>query len=123
MKIGDKLYRYRFDLASGRKSMDIFEVAGINIRGGWESLKCSSVKDGKIVKHGIYFCRKEFGKVKTKGSSKYVLLDHEGEEEALAIVYDYVSEMVASLQEKFDRLLSWKGTLEEWKEEDNGGES
>ena len=66
---------------------------------------------------GMYFTRREFGAVKTRGTSKYVLLDHDNEAEALALVMDFVEKRRVQLEEHLNRTMAWLDILHEWTKE------
>ena len=87
--MGDKFYRFKFD-NSGFVVVDVFEVVKLGFRGDSVKVECPEDKNRKYLQGVYFFPGNELGKVKTNGSSKYVLLKDDNVNEAATIVADYV---------------------------------
>lgn len=103
-KIGDRFYRFEVNLAEETSRMDIFEVTDTAFGGRSVTVTCVDDKYRKYMQ-GVYFHPgNELGRLKTNGSSKYVLMEDDDPKGALETVCLYLHEKKEQAWAKYEEL-------------------
>ena len=116
MQVGDKLYRYRFDFASGDISMHTFEVVEEASSWSIQQVRAECPEDRKLtINSGLSFVPDEIiGKVSTKGNCKYVVLAEQDIGKALRILMGYLELRFEKAKAKYLEMESMVHLVEEW---------
>lgn len=103
-KAGDRFYRFEVNLAEETSRMDIFEVTGTAFGGRSVTVVCVGDKYRKYMQGTYFHPGNELGKLKTNGSSKYVLMEDDDPKGALETVWRYLQEKKEQALAKYEEL-------------------
>lgn len=116
-KKGDLLFRFKFNLHTGKVERDVFRVVDVIERGTTSKVKteyAGSDSAKALFQHAYFEPDSEIGVVKTKGTCKYVLMDDDVPDEARKIVLGYLKGRKAELGEQVNRLGEWIDAIEKF---------
>lgn len=106
--LGEKIYRYCFDLSRREAHVDEFEITDVT-HGGILAKATSTESPAITIKQGAYFRKDFLGQVWAKGSNKYVTLGENDPSKAIELILSYISK-------RFEELDKQRAILEDWKD-------
>ena len=116
MRIGDKLYRYRFDFTSGDISTHTFEVVECSRSWSVQQVRAECPEDRRVtINSGLSFVPDQvIGRVSTKGNCKYVVLAEPDVGKALWILMGYLELRFEKAKAKYLETESMVHLVERW---------
>lgn len=106
--LGEKIYRYCFDLSRREAHVDEFEITDAT-HGGILAKATSTESPVITIKQGAYFRKSFLGQVWAKGSNKYVTISEQNYAKAKELVLAYILK-------RFEELEKQRAILEDWKD-------